>query len=75
MTDSLSCFPPVDRHTEDRLTEIAQILALGVLRLRERDMDRMVDPVAPENPSDFGVDFGGGQSVCASEPENNGERV
>lgn len=64
-------FRRIDSATEDRLNEVAGIVALGILRLRARR-----DAANARNTEDscqFGVDFGGGQSVCGSEPENNGE--
>lgn len=73
MTEAMTRFPPVGRDTEDRLNEVARILALGVLRLRARQ--DIGDGEKTAGSADFGVDFGGGQSVCGSEPENNGERT
>lgn len=64
-------FSRTDGATEDRLNEVAGIVALGILRLRARREDRYARNT--EDSCHFGVDFDGGQSVCGSEPEKNGE--
>ena len=46
-----------------RLDEVAQLLALGILRLRARK----------DGVSQTGVDFAAEQSVCGTEPETHGE--
>ena len=46
-----------------RLDEVAQLLALGVMRLRARQV----------GAAQTGVDFAAEQSVCGTEPENIGE--
>ena len=66
-------FPRTDDATEDRLNEVAGIVALGILRLQaRRDTENARNT---EDSCQFGVDFDGGQSVCGSEPEKNGERT
>jgi len=47
----------------ERLDEVAQLLALGILRLRARQ----------DGDSQTGVDFEAQQSVCGTEPEIHGE--
>lgn len=73
MSRTATAFPRTDKADEERLIEVAGILALGILRLRARQCDKN-SPNAVDS-TDFGVDFGAGQSVCGSEPETDGEDI
>jgi len=57
--------------TEQRLDEVARILALGIIRLAERA--RRSGPVYPNQSSGFRLDFAAGRSVSGLEPAQGGE--
>lgn len=73
MSGTADPFPRTDSATVDRLNEVAGIIALGILRLRARRDS--INARDSEDSCHFGVDFDGGQSVCGSEPEKNGECI
>ena len=54
---------------DERLDEIARILALGILRLRARQLEN--SPVRSGPEAGFGLDFAAEQSVCSNGPEND----
>ena len=55
--------PGVPEEAEDRLDEIARILALGIVRLRAKQQEQADSGENEE--SEFGLDFSGQQSVHA----------
>lgn len=55
--------PPRPTSSDERLNEIARILALGILRLRARQ--QKTAPSTADQERDFGVDFSPDQSVHA----------
>jgi hypothetical protein len=57
---------------EERLGEVARLLALGFLRLRAR---RQAEKANAPNPlREFGLDFRGGGSVCDTDTHADRER-
>jgi hypothetical protein len=58
--------------TDERLDEVARLLALGYLRLRaRRQAERANDP---NHLREFELDFGGEGSVCDTDAHANRER-
>jgi hypothetical protein len=63
---------PSPMTTEERLDEVARLLALGFLRLRaRRQAEKANDPNYLRN---FGLDFRGERSVCDTDAHANRER-
>jgi hypothetical protein len=56
----------------DRLDEVARLLALGYLRLRARRMAEKANE--PNHLSEFGLDFGGEGSVSDTDTHADRER-
>ena len=61
--------PPTSTSSDERLDEVARILALGILRLRARRKK----PNEPNHLREFRLDFSAEQSVCRHEPKQGRE--
>ena len=59
------------RSSDERLDEVAHLLALGILRLQARKNGK--NPNNPNQLREFGLDFAPGTSVCGIEPGNDRE--
>ena len=62
-------FTPLSMSDDERLDEIAGLLALGILRLRARQREN--SPVRSGSEAGLGLDFAAEQSVCGAGPEND----
>ncbi len=62
---------PVHMTDDERLEEVARILALGIVRLRARQESKKSND--PNHLREFGLDFSHHTSVCVAENKNNGE--
>jgi hypothetical protein len=58
--------------TDERLSEVARLLALGYLRLRARRQREKAND--PNQLREFGLDFGGEGSVCDTDTHADRER-
>jgi hypothetical protein len=58
---------------DERLDEVARLLALGFLRLRARRQAQKAND--PNNLREFGLDFGGEGSVCDTDGHVDRERA
>lgn len=56
---------------DQRLDEVARILALGIVRLQARHVAK--NPNNPNHLREFGLDFSAEQSVSGREPADSGE--
>lgn len=63
--------PVLGMSADERLAEVARILALGILRLRARRSHK--NSRDPNHLREFGLDFAPQQSVCGPETDGNGE--
>jgi hypothetical protein len=57
---------------DERLDEVACLLALGYLRLRARKLEQKANN--PNHLREFGLDFGGQGSVCVTDTHADRER-
>ena len=77
MNDQLSIHPVGGSHPdlmtpEERLNEVARLLALGYLRLRARRQAEKTNE--PNHLREFGLDFGREGSVCVTDTHADRER-
>jgi hypothetical protein len=63
---------PSPMTTEERLDEVARLLALGYLRLHARCQAGKAND--PNQLREFGLDFGGEGSVCVTDTHADRER-
>jgi hypothetical protein len=78
MNDQLSIHPVRSSHPdlmipEERLNEVARLLALGFLRLRARRQAEK--PNSPNHLREFGLDFAAEGSVCDTDTHADRERA
>jgi hypothetical protein len=59
--------------TEERIDEVARLLALGYLRLRARRAEQKAND--PNQLREFALDFGGEGSVCNTDTHADRERA
>ena len=64
---------PSPMTAEERLDEVARLLALGYLRLRARRQAEKAND--PNHLREFGLDFGGEGSVCDTDTHADRERA
>lgn len=63
---------PARMSASERLDEVAEILALGIFRMRARRAQKK--PNDPNHLREFGLDFSAEESVSGLEPAGSGER-
>jgi hypothetical protein len=59
--------------SDERLDEVARLLALGILRLRAGRQEQKTND--PNHLRGFGLDFGGEGSVCDTDVHADRERA
>jgi hypothetical protein len=69
---AMSGLQPSPMTADERLTEVARLLALGFLRLRARRAEQKAN--APNHLRGFGLDFRAEGSVCDTDTHADRER-
>ena len=70
---AMSRLHPSRMTTEERLDEVARLLALGFLRLRARRLEQKANE--PNHLRELGLDFDGEGSVCDADTHADRERA